>query len=320
MKKYDYHCEGGIYHTEENLSALSNLDSLEAAMAEGKILEAPAVRCDNSLTLTVDLGKFCGIMEKNEVALVQEGETVKDIAVITRVGKPVCFKILSIDRTDPKNPEIRLSRRAAQLECMRRYLSFLHAGDIIPAKVTHLEHFGAFVDIGCGIVSLLSIDSISVSRISHPKDRLDVGGELSVVVRSVERGDNGLPSRIFVSRKELLGSWEENAALFEIGQTVTGIVRSVEPYGIFVELTPNLAGLAEYRDDITVGQTAAVYIKSMIPERMKIKLVIVDSYRGVSRVQPEIISSELIEKGHISSFRYSPSCSEKIIESVFDAD
>ena len=42
----------------------------------------------------------------------------------------------------------------------------------------------------------------------------------------------------------MLGTWAENAALFSPGQTVTGVVRSVEDYGIFVELTPNLAGLA----------------------------------------------------------------------------
>ena len=83
-----------------------------------------------------------------------------------------------------------------------------------------------------------------------------------------------------LSHKELLGTWEENAALFSAGQTVSGVIRSVEEYGVFVELTPNLAGLAEPRSDAAVGQQASVYIKSIIREKMKIKLIIIDSFEA----------------------------------------
>ena len=72
--------------------------------------------------------------------------------------------------------------------------------------------------------------------------------------------------RVSLSHKELLGTWEENAALFSSGETVSGIVRSVEHYGVFVELAPNLAGLAEPKDGVKVGQQASVYIKNLIPD------------------------------------------------------
>ena len=45
-----------------------------------------------------------------------------------------------------------------------------------------------------------------------------------------------------------------------------------------MELTPNLAGLAEPRPDVFIGQQASVYIKSIIREKMKIKLIIIDSF------------------------------------------
>ena len=51
------------------------------------------------------------------------------------------------------------------------------------AKITHLETFGAFCDIGCGNVALLPIDAISVSRISHPKDRFQVGDNIKAIVK-----------------------------------------------------------------------------------------------------------------------------------------
>ena len=173
-----------------------------------------------------------------------------------------------------------------------------------------MEQFGAFVDVGCGIVSLLAIDAISVSRISHPRDRFFSGMQIYVVIKSVD-ADSG---RIYVSHKELLGTWEENAALFLPGQTVTGIVRSIEDYGVFVELTPNLAGLAELHEDITVGQHAAVYIKNLIPERMKVKLVLIDSYRGEGGARR---MEYFIKDGHIDRWVYSPSCASRCVETVF---
>ena len=187
----------------------------------------------------------------------------------------------------------------------------MKAGDVIDAKITHEEPFGCFCDIGCGIISLLSIDCISVSRISHPKERFFTGQYIRAIVKRTVRHDG----RISLTHKELLGSWEENVAFFKQGETVAGIVRSVEPYGIFIELAPNLAGLAEWRDGIVPGQCAAVFIKSIIPEKMKIKLVTVDSY-SCENVNRKLTYFD--EREHIDYWKYSPDCCEKIIETVFD--
>ncbi|MBO5967741.1 MAG: 30S ribosomal protein S1 [Clostridia bacterium] len=315
--KNRYLPEGLLSPLPEVREYLASAAGLERARNEGVILEATVLLCDTSMRLHVDLGCMRGIMERSEVVYPRRGEVVKDIAVITRVGKPICFKVIGF-RQEGGEVVALLSRRAAQIECMQNYLSDLIAGDIIPARVTHLESFGAFVDIGCGIPSLLSVDQISVSRISHPSDRLSVGDEIYTVVSSVQEAEE----RIFVSMRELLGTWEENAARFEAGQTVAGIVRSIESYGVFVELAPNLAGLAELREErdrdvATVGQYAAVYIKSILPERMKIKLVLIDTYRGAppSRALTYFIDGAVTK--HIDAWRYSPQRAKKIVESVF---
>ncbi len=308
----EYRPEGSILATPANREYLTCEAGLERAMNEGVILEGMAVRCDGDLRLTVELGCMRGVMDRADVAYQPGEESVRDIAVITRVGKAICFKVVGFFWESGRRVA-RLSRREAQRECYEAFLTGKEPGDILEAKVTHLESFGAFVDVGCGIVSLLSIDCISVSRISHPADRFRVGDRIRVVIKSLDR-EKG---RIFVSHKELLGTWEENAALFAPGQTVAGIVRSIEPYGIFVELTPNLAGLAEYRPDIAVGQVAAVYIKNIIPERMKLKLVLIDSYRGegepcrrVEGYPPSV--------AHLDRWRYSPADCPRVIETVFE--
>lgn len=302
--------EGSYISTSENREYISSIAGLERAMANGKILEGMALMCDDELNISVDLYGIKGIIHKSEVVY-SEGDQ-KDIAIITRIGKPVCFKIIGFDEDEQGKKRAILSRRSAQAECMQNFIMTLIAGDIIDARVTHMERFGAFVDIGCGIISLLSIDSISVSRISHPKDRFSVGMNLKTVVKSIDY-ETG---RVYVSQKELLGTWAENANEFKIGQTVAGTIRSIEDYGVFIELAPNLTGLAEAREDLAVGQNAAVYIKNIIPERMKVKLVIID----VGKKEPLRHEQKyyLTNDSHIDRWVYSPPESKRVIETVFD--
>ena len=301
---------------ENNANIHGGRIALERAMQSGAILESTAVLCDNDMNLHVDLNGITGIIPKNEVTFSQDGE-IKDIAIITRVGKHVCFKVTSIRET-ANGTVAYLSRRAAQIECYNNYICDLVPGDIIPSRVTHLESFGAFVDIGCGIIALLPVDCISVSRFSHPRDRLYKGMVINTVLKLIDSEKN----RIFVTMRELLGTWEENAAAFTPGQTVTGIIRSVENYGVFVELAPNLAGLAELKEGIDFPslegkRNAAVYIKSIIPERMKIKLVLIDTF-PIEHEKPNLkYFVDCRSATHINSWRYSPKTCNKIIETVF---
>ena len=292
---------------------LSTPERIERAIVSGEIFESRCILCDGEHNLHIDLGKYTGIIPREECVYSLRNAPVKDIAVISRVGKSVCFKIKDLRTDEYGRSHIILSRRDAQRECMENYIRALTIGDVIDARVTHLEPFGAFVDVGCGIASLLSIDCISVSRISHPRDRFTEGQFIKAVVRTPldERG------MISVSHRELLGTWEENAARFAVGQTADGIIRSVEPYGVFVELTPNLAGLAEVREGAEAGLHASVYIKNIIPEKMKIKLVIVDTYPSPRRFNEFRYCLPEDGGSHLDYWRYSPLGCEKCIETFF---
>ncbi len=318
MAVYYYQPEGALLQTAQNKEFLASPAALERARQEGRILEAPALLCDAQMRLHVELGCMRGIITREEAVWCRHTEEIKDIAILTRVGKPVCFKVIGF--TEERGERVALlSRKAAQTECAAYFFKKLCAGDVIPARVTHLEPYGAFLDIGCGISSLLSIDCISVSRIAHPKDRLVCGMNLFVVVKAIDRDTE----RIFVTLKELLGTWEQNAARFRAGETVTGRVRSIESYGIFVELAPNLAGLAELKpasDALTphVGDLAAVFIKSILPERMKIKLVIIDAYPSKELPDPPEYYIDPHTTAHLDHWEYSPTCCPKLVETVFE--
>lgn len=295
----------GINFTDRKFTTVNEIKS---AIVSGEIIEGKVLLCDKEHNLHIDLGVMSGIIPRCEGALGIEEETVRDIALISKVNKPVAFKIVAVRQDDYGNDYAVLSRRIVQLECMRDYISPLECGDIITARVTHLERFGAFIDIGAGINSLIPIDMLSVSRISHPRERVYIGQIIQTVLRKKEE------HKMTFSLKELLGTWEENAEMFGVGETVTGVVRSIETYGVFVELAPNLAGLAEPCKNLEPGQRVSVFIKSILPDKMKVKLVIVEAFDDFD--SPAELSY-FIDSGRISHWKYSPDNAIKLIETKF---
>lgn len=280
-------------------------EEMKPAINNKTLLEGTVVRCDSGHNLWVDLGCTVGFLPKSEGALgIIEG-TVRDIALISKVGKRICFRIMGFHKNKEGERIPVLSRRIVQWECQRQYIDRLQAGDIIPARVTRTEPFGAFIDIGCGINSLIPIDMLSVSRINHPRERVRNGQLIQAVLRHREEG------KLTFSLKELLGTWEENAAPYSAGETVTGIVRSIEDYGVFVELAPNLAGLAEPMSGIAAGQQVAVFIKSILPARMKVKLAIVEVLPEQNEAPAPL--TYYVNSSHIDQWVYSPAeCNRKI--------
>lgn len=313
MKDHDCYLPEGSYAALPAVrQALRSPDGLRRAQAEGMILEAVAQRCTAAHDLLFDLGFAQGVMPRTCCALgVAEGDT-REIAILSRVGKPTCFVVTGVELSaDP--PTVWLSRTAAQQRAQDALLDTLRPGDVIAAAVTHLEPFGAFVDIGCGVASLIGIENLSVSRIYHPSDRLRVGQSIYAVVRTVDRAAR----RISLTHRELLGTWEQNAARFSPGETVRGVVRSIEPYGVFIELAPNLSGLAEPRSDLTPGTVVSVYIRSILPQRMKIKLTVIDV---LAAREPPARPPYFLTEGRLQEWVYTPACCDKKpIVTHFDA-
>lgn len=301
--------EGKLLHTIENQTLCATAEGLEQAMNAGIVLEGQALLCDEHHDLIVRFGPFTGRIPREEAALgIAEG-TTRDIAILSRVGKPVCFTIEGLEGQDGALVP-RLSRRRAQEQALAHIMENWVPGQVVPATVTHLEPFGAFVDIGCGVPSMIGVERLSVSRIPHTGVRLAPGQDILAAVLEVDRA----LGRVVLTHRELLGTWEENAAGFTVGETVVGIVRSVEEYGTFVEIAPNLAGLAETCPDLHPGQAVSVYIKNILPDKMKIKLVIVNHSLGQSH---RFDLRYFITEGHIDHWLYSTPESRKRIETDF---
>ena len=288
------------------------LEHLREAVETGAILEAPVQRCGVDHTLHLNLSGVQGRIPREEAVAPWISGADRDIAVLSRVGKPTCFTVTALEADEKGAPVALLSRRAAQETAMTHFMERLEPGTILTGRVTRLESFGAFVDVGCGIVAMLPTEHISVSRISHPRERFQEGQKILTAVWAVDRESR----RITLTHRELLGTWMENASRFRPGETVKGVVRTVKEYGSFIELAPNLSGLADAKERLSPGDSVSVYIKSIRPERMKVKLQVIEK---LPPAPPEPIRYQITD-GKLDRWVYSPPGYEKTpVETVFTA-
>lgn len=148
----------------------------------------------------------------------------------------------------------------------------LKKGMLIKGKVKNIKPFGAFVEVADGVFGLLHLEDVAISRIKSPEDILTLGSTYTFKVKNYDK-DTG---RLILNYKDLQGTWEENVKDYKEKTTATGIVRNKEKAGVFIELKPNLVGLAEYKANVSYGDKVNVFIKKISPETKKIKLVILD--------------------------------------------
>ena len=134
----------------------------------------------------------------------------------------------------------------------------LKEGQIVNARVSGMQPYGAFVEMEDGKSGLVFIEDLSVVRIKSPKDRVKIGQEIQCKVKSIDKKT-------------------ENVKNFQEGMTVKGIVRDTEKNknGVFIEITPNLVGMTEYNENLQYGQSVDVCIKKIQPEKKKLKLTII---------------------------------------------
>ena len=252
---------------------ISRLDTenIDYYKENGTILQGLVRKCDDKYNLHVEFENgLTGIIPRQEVEGInlEENGLPKTNLCTGKVHKFVQFKIKDVE----KNTAI-LSRKEVQQEALDWVKNDLQVGEKVSGIVKNIKPYGAFIEIGGGIVGMAHIEDLSIARIKTPYERLRIGQKVEVVVKSINK-ENG---KVILSYKETLGTWEENAEKFMQGMKAKGIVRETEKNknGIFIELTPNLVGMAEYKEGLEYGQSVDVYIKKIDAERKKVKLLII---------------------------------------------
>lgn len=234
------------------------------------ILQGIVKNCDKDYNLHVELKNgIHGIIPRQEIEAINVDEKgyPKENLCIGKVHKYVQFKLKEKD-----GDKLIFSRKDVQQEVLNSVKTDLKVGDNIKGIVKNITPYGAFIDIGGGVVGLAYIEDLSVARIKTPYERLKIGQNVNIVVKSINR-ETG---KISLSYKDTLGTWEENAKKFSVGMNTKGIIRETEKNknGIFIELTPNLVGMAEYKEGLKYGEKVDLYIKKIDYDKKKVKVVL----------------------------------------------
>jgi small subunit ribosomal protein S1 len=195
------------------------------------------------------------------------------------VLQPLWVKIIEVDRR--KNRLI-LSEQAAMRERRRQsksdLLDNLAEGQIVTGVVTSLADFGAFVDIG-GADGLIHLSELSWNRVSHPREVLQLGDQVTVKVITVDRERK----RIGLSLKQLQPEpWGEISSRFAVGEVVSGTITRLTDFGAFARLDGDVEGLihvSELSDDeqsvadvVAPGDVVDLRVIKLDPERKRIGL------------------------------------------------
>lgn len=249
-----------------------NLDYLKNALINGEIIQGKVTECDSNFNLHIKFGNdLIGIIPRNEVDYFTSDEygITKPSICLNKLNSYVQFKVKEI-YSDTK---ILLSRKNANEEAFKWMSENLKSGQIVNGIIKNIRNYGVFVEIGAGVIGLLHIEDISVSRIKSPKERFYSGQKIKVMIKSIDKEKK----QIVLTCKELFGTWEENVEDINEKMILNGIVKESDKYknGLFIELKPNLVGMAEYKDGYQYGQRVKVYVKKIINEKKKIKLVII---------------------------------------------
>lgn len=184
---------------------------------------------------------------------------------------------------------------------------------VLTCRVVRLESFGAFLDIGCGVVAMLPIEHISVSRIHHSNQRFQEGQKILAAVYRIDPENR----RITMSHRELLGTWMENASRFQPGG---------DGYAALSAASSLMVASLSSRPTSPALRTAArtwrsvtryrVFIKNIRPERMKVKLQVIEKLPLTESIPPLAYQ---ITDGKLDRWTYSPPGCEKVVETVFTA-
>ena len=170
-----------------------------------------------------------------------------------------------------------VSEKAVWEDKQKNVIAQYAVGNMIEGEVTALADFGAFVKFSTNAASgtealegLVHISEIAWQRIDHPRDLLKIGQKVKAEIIGIEG------SKIFLSMKKLIQDpWQDVAKRYVTGDIVEGTVLKVNPFGFFVELDPEIHGLAHV-SELSEKPVADVNTLGKAGDRMKFKIVSIE--------------------------------------------
>jgi len=256
-------------------------EELLANLEEGKVVKG-IVKNLTDYGAFVDLGGIDGLLHITDLAW----KRVKHPSEVLEVGQEIEAKVLRYDRE--RN---RVSLGLKQLgddpwaEIARRYPE----GSRLFGKVTNITDYGAFVEIEEGVEGLVHVSEMDwTNKNIHPSKVLSLGDEVEVMILDIDSERR----RISLGIKQCHANpWETFAATHNKNDKVSGTIKSITDFGVFVGLEGGIDGLIHLSDlswtrpgeeavhDYKKGDEVEAVVLAVDPERERISL-------GIKQLSP----------------------------------
>ena len=187
----------------------------------------------------VDLGGIDGLLHITDMAW----KRIKHPSEVVEVGQEVTVKVLKFDK---ERNRVSLGLKQLGEDPWLAIMSRYPKGSIVKARVTNLTDYGCFAEIAEGVEGLVHVSEMDhTNKNIHPSKVVQIGDEVDVMVLEVDEERRRISLGIKQTRAN---PWEEFAKAHEKGEKVSGTIKSITDFGIFIGLNGGIDGLVHLSD------------------------------------------------------------------------
>lgn len=223
----------------------------------------------------IDLGGIDGLLHITDIAW----RRINHPSEVLNVGDEIDVKVLKFDR---ERNRVSLGMKQMEADPWSKIAAAFPMGSEVSGKVANLTDYGAFVEIQEGVEGLVHTSELDwTNRNIHPSKVVHLGQEVNVKVLDVDTERR----RISLSLKQCqMNPWEAFGTQFNKGDKITGKIKSITDFGIFIGLDGGIDGLVHLTDiswnktgeeairDFKKGDELTTIILAIDPERERISL------------------------------------------------
>ena len=231
----------------------------------------------------IDLGGIDGLLHITDMAWGH----IKHPSDMLNIGDKVKVKVLDFD---VENSRVSLGLKQLVPHPWENIETKYPEGSIISGKVVNVTNYGVFVELESGVEGLVHISEMSwTQKIRHPKQILKVGDTIKAIVLTISKEEK----RISLGIKQMEPNpWLTIEERYPMDSTINGKIKSITPFGVFVEIEKNIEGLIHISD---ISWTKRIYNPKKVFKRgqeLEVKILSIDKalHRialGVKQLAPD---------------------------------
>lgn len=223
-----------VLETEDNADREALIETLE----EGKVVKG-TIKNLTEYGAFVDLGGVDGLLHITDMSW----KRVKHPSEVVAVGDQVEVVVLKFDK---EKVRVSLGLKQLQQDPWEEVISKYHVGDRLVGKVTNLAEYGCFVEILGGVEGLVHVSEMDwTNKNVHPSKVVSLGEEVEVQILEIDE----VRRRISLGIKQCKENpWAKFAETYTRGQKVTGRIKSITDFGVFIGLEGGIDGLVHVSD------------------------------------------------------------------------